>query len=160
MKKTSQKSDRARHSKKVCGVCKTLYNPTSQTQKRCSKCAPDFNKKQDAEHKARRQKMRPWCRLVEAAKTAAKVKGLAFNLTSDYVRSIWNDTCPILGVRLVRNGSVRTDRSPSLDRVVPEVGYVVDNVQVISWRANRIKNDATVEELVKIAKYFRKLGLR
>jgi hypothetical protein len=43
--------------------------------------------------------------------------------------------------------------SPSLDRIVPELGYVKGNVRVISDRANRIKRDATLEELRAIVKY-------
>lgn len=37
--------------------------------------------------------------------------------------------------------------SPSIDKVIPELGYVRGNVWVISNKANRIKNNATLEEL-------------
>lgn len=57
--------------------------------------------------------------------------------------------CPVLGVKLdysekIVNG--RSEFSPSLDRIDPMKGYTKDNVAVISWRANRIKNDGTTEE--------------
>jgi len=70
--------------------------------------------------------------------------------------------CPILGLELNYDGKgvqsfVRGEDSPSLDQIIPSKGYTVDNVQVISWRANRIKNDATPEELMKIAQYMFKL---
>jgi hypothetical protein len=38
-----------------------------------------------------------------------------------------------------------------LDRIIPEEGYVAGNVNVVSYRANRIKNDGTAEEHLKIA---------
>ena len=49
------------------------------------------------------------------------------------------------------------DNSPTLDRIVPELGYVPGNVAVISWKANRLKGNNTDPELFeKVAKYIRK----
>ena len=44
------------------------------------------------------------------------------------------------------------DNSPSLDRIDSSKGYTPDNVWVISRRANIIKHDATLEELLLISK--------
>lgn len=71
------------------------------------------------------------------------------------------DKCPILGLELKyvsgrtkeHGDPRRTDDSPSLDKIVPSLGYVLGNIHVISWRANRIKNDSTPEELRKISDY-------
>jgi hypothetical protein len=69
--------------------------------------------------------------------------------------------CPILGIKLNYDGSGeechRGDDSPSIDRIDSSVGYLSSNVQVISWRANRIKNDSTPEELRLLADYMEKL---
>lgn len=43
--------------------------------------------------------------------------------------------------------------SPSLDRIKPELGYVKGNIRVISFKANSIKNDASIEELRQILQY-------
>lgn len=69
------------------------------------------------------------------------------------------DTCPILGVPLNYAGGSPRDRdySPSIDRIDSSRGYNSGNVHVISWRANRIKNDSTPDELLKIAIYMQKL---
>ena len=73
------------------------------------------------------------------------------------------DNCPMLGVPLNYEGGNgegwhgRTDNSPSIDQIRPSKGYTKDNIQIISWRANRIKNDATPEELVKISQFMQKL---
>lgn len=71
--------------------------------------------------------------------------------------------CPMLGIELnylggnsVGDGFGRTDFSPSLDQIKPSKGYTEDNIQIISWRANRIKNDASPDELIKIAEYMKK----
>lgn len=61
--------------------------------------------------------------------------------------------CPILGIPLVCHKGARNIQydSPSLDRIVPECGYVPSNIWVISFRANRIKGNASLAELILIA---------
>jgi hypothetical protein len=46
-----------------------------------------------------------------------------------------------------------TEGSPSIDRIDNNGGYTVDNIAVISWRANRLKNNATSDELRQIAEW-------
>lgn len=76
------------------------------------------------------------------------------------------DTCPILGIKLNYDGTgiegnwSRNDNSPSLDKIIPSLGYTKGNIQIISWRANRIKNDSTPEELMRIALYMQKLTIK
>ena len=72
------------------------------------------------------------------------------------------DVCPVLGLVLNysgtgREGFSREENSPSIDQIVPSKGYTLDNVCIISWRANRIKNDGTPEEHFKIYDYFSNL---
>src|SRR5882724_29742 len=58
--------------------------------------------------------------------------------------------CPVLGVKLVGGSLKNKDASPSVDRKNPNLPYLKqykDNLVFISHRANRIKSDATVEEL-------------
>jgi len=60
------------------------------------------------------------------------------------------DFCPVLGIRMVMGNGKKggpTPNSPTLDRINPDVGYVPENIWVISWRANLLKGDATIEEL-------------
>lgn len=63
--------------------------------------------------------------------------------------------CPILGIAMVPGVGRQHDGSPTLDRRRPELGYVPGNVLVISLRANRIKNDATADELALVLRYAR-----
>lgn len=67
----------------------------------------------------------------------------------------WNLTCPILGMALDYFTEQRAENSPSFDRIDCTKGYVKGNVQIISWRANRLKNDGTAEEHEKIAAHMR-----
>ena len=64
--------------------------------------------------------------------------------------------CPLLGIDLVYGGTKRSAGSPTIDRLDSRFGYTPENVWVISERANRIKNNATVEELEKIAEGIRR----
>lgn len=65
----------------------------------------------------------------------------------------WPTHCPILGLELDYFAECRMENSPSFDRIDNTKGYVQGNVQVISWRANRIKNDGTAAEHRRIAEY-------
>lgn len=64
--------------------------------------------------------------------------------------------CPILGIPLfqVKGKKGGGDNSPSLDRIEPNRGYVPGNIIVISNRANRLKSDASIEELRSIASFY------
>ena len=65
--------------------------------------------------------------------------------------------CPVLGIELdyLTEEGVRNEHSVSFDRVDPTKGYVKGNVIVMSWRANRIKNDGTSQEHQLIANFMR-----
>lgn len=91
--------------------------------------------------------------LLTAARARAKRDGLPFNLTDKDI-SI-PDRCPILGITIaVKTGSRgASHNSPSLDKIVPLLGYVRGNGQVISNRANVLKSDATMQELILLGQW-------
>lgn len=83
--------------------------------------------------------------LLKRAQERARKHDLPFTITkADVVVPV---ACPILGLVLQRGDGLVQDCSPTLDRILPELGYVPGNVVVISYRANRIKNDASLDEL-------------
>ena len=69
------------------------------------------------------------------------------------------EKCPVFGTTLnyLGTGNYRTDDSPSIDQIDAGKGYTRDNVQILSWRANRIKNDSTPAELRLLADYMEQL---
>jgi hypothetical protein len=102
------------------------------------------------------------------AKNRATKKGVPFTITLEYLREIATDECPVFlhkfewGASGLGKGKT-TGLSPSLDRVIPELGYVEGNVLFISHDANRIKNNATERELYAVADwlhYARKVVLK
>ena len=57
----------------------------------------------------------------------------------------------MLGIPLI-HGNKCTDNSPTLDKIIPSLGYVSGNIWIISHRANTIKSDASIDELLILAK--------
>jgi hypothetical protein len=91
------------------------------------------------------------CRLLRLALRRVASKGVPFDLTWKDVESIWNDYCPYLGIP-IKNGTSKLLRtSPTLDRIIPALGYVPGNVEVISHQANSMKGEATPGQLVIFA---------
>lgn len=87
--------------------------------------------------------------------TTSKVKGEEFDLTLDYlVENFTNVThCSFFGSLLDwKSRGSSNDNSPSLDAILPELGHMRGNVQVISHLANRMKSDANLEELLNFSK--------
>ena len=80
--------------------------------------------------------------LWSSARARAKNSGLNFNIEPGDITI--PDTCPVLGIPM---------ESPSLDRVDSTQGYVRGNIRVISWRANKLKSDATLDELRRLVAY-------
>ena len=88
-------------------------------------------------------------------KGRARNKGIPFNLTLEDFENI-PDVCPILGIPLERNfgKGFSSHNSPSMDKIIPERGYVKGNVIIISTLANRIKQDATPEQILKVGNFY------
>lgn len=98
-------------------------------------------------------------KLLAGAKERAALKGLQFDLTLEDI--VIPDRCPVLGIPLSTSPGSHRDReaSPSLDRLVPSKGYVRGNVAVISFRANRIKSNASGAEVQAVATWMASMGL-
>ena len=94
--------------------------------------------------------------VIRRLKLKAAKLGIPFNITIEDVKT--PSYCPILGIPLIYANICSTDNSPSIDRIIPKLGYIKGNVVVISRRANRIKNDATISELQKISDFYNKLA--
>lgn len=111
-------------------VCKECRKPLSQAQ---------YNKS-SVEY-----------RLWYAARGRSLKKGLEFNIeVSDIVIPA---QCPVFGTPFSRN----TEFAASVDRIDPDKGYIKGNIQVMSRRANMLKNDATAEELRLVADFISKI---
>ena len=112
---------------------------------KCKTC----EKEREQEYK----KEKPFSRRCVDVKRQATKKKVPFNLTAEYLESIWTKKCPVLGLELDINSGKTQDNSAQIDRLVPAKGYVKGNVSWLSFRANRLKSNATAKEHMQIAQW-------
>ena len=90
------------------------------------------------------------------ARGRAKRDNLPFDITYEYLESIATDECPVYGIMFewgtsnLGRGKTK-ENCPTLDRIVPDKGYVKGNVAFISYKANRIKDNGTMQDHYAIA---------
>ena len=89
---------------------------------------------------------------LAVAANKCRDQGIPFNITADDLMPA-PLKCPVFGFKLdwYKDGRGGADDSPSIDRLIPEEGYVPGNVKLISLKANRIKNDSDLSELRMVA---------
>jgi hypothetical protein len=90
--------------------------------------------------------------MLARAKLRARDGKYPFSISIDDIRI--PEYCPVLGIPLVTKTGKLEPGSPTLDKIVPDLGYVPGNVMVISWRANKIKSDASIGELTRLGRFY------
>ena len=165
----------------ICKVCEKEFSPNKSWQKWCSKICKKvstrkylyeyYRKNNKAEKRGRNtgrmkdkehiskmnskfKKRCPEKLLLSYAKSRAKKSGIDFNIEESDI--IINEYCPVLGIKMVIGEEGGRSCSPSLDRVDNSKGYVKGNVQVISLKANTIKNSASIEDIKAVLRYMEK----
>ena len=98
-----------------------------------------------------RKKLTPEKELLKAARRRARQRNRPFGISLTDIKI--TKRCPILGTPLVVAVGHATEQSPSLDEITVGKGYVPDNIQVISRKANTMKSNATPEELRCFARW-------
>ena len=84
--------------------------------------------------------------LFHGTRARARKNNIIFTITQEDI--VIPDFCPLLDIPLSLTNSKLEDDSPSIDRLIPKLGYVAGNIQVISMRANMIKSNASIDELM------------
>jgi hypothetical protein len=152
-----------------CGHPRTAENSYSWKTKAghpCSRCAichkgivkADYSPRIAAVKKEQAQKRReenPARHMLSRTRISAKRKGMIFSITEADILPL-PKTCPVLGIVLeYLVGRRNQANNASLDRKDNSKGYVPGNVFVISYRANILKRDATVEEIQGVLEYMK-----
>lgn len=144
---------------KHCSVCKKLklkieFNARKSSkdglQYHCSECTKTRLK---SFHNKKMESLTGHIKtILTRIKSRAKQTKIDFDLSVEYLESIVVTNCPILDVDLTwcKKSGKPTNNSPSLDRLNPKLGYIKGNVAWVSYRANRIKQDANLVELKKL----------
>lgn len=124
-----------------------------EQQKRYRKDNPEAVKEQQKQYRLNN----PEKQMLKHARERSKQKNLPFNI--EEIDIIIPTICPVLGIPL-KSGSGKgrmQPNSPSLDRIIPEKGYVRGNIVVMSNKANTMKSNATLEEIIKLGEFAKKL---
>jgi hypothetical protein len=164
---------------KICNSCKEekpFSNFTKNKaapdglQYKCSSCDVAYQKKRRAENPQQqldyqrsyqKNKRKDYNyrlqMLINASKQRAKNKNREHNITVEDIKTIYplDGCCPIFGMKLEFNSAGFRENSPSIDRIDSTKGYTPDNIQIISWKANRIKGYASTQELEMLLAYLK-----
>ena len=127
----------------TCTLC------SKEAAERYRRRNPDIVKKARREWAANNQAKT----LLQAARKRARDRGEQVEITEEDIPI--PSHCPVLGIPLERGAGGVSDGSPTIDRIRNDLGYVKGNVRVISWRANKIKGDATIVELQRVVDYMK-----
>lgn len=117
---------------------------------------------QAAYNKRRRSDPLTWAKYsVGAIRARSSKKGIPFSLTAaDILAVIPSDMrCPALGIEMTLGGKGFNRNTASVDRVIPELGYVKGNIAVISLWANLIKQDVSSPDMLRsVADYMERFA--
>ena len=121
----------------------------------CPKCSYEQNKPMQDRYKYTEAY---WAlNLRNKALQRAKDKNLEFTLTKDFILDkVMNGVCEVTGVPLDFSGGERKPYTPSLDRIIPELGYTSENVRLVCWMYNSAKGTFTDQDVLNFVKLFSK----
>lgn len=114
-----------------------------------------------AEYRHRARVKDPCGPLAVAIRARCKERGIVCTITAAHLRPLFASAthCPVLGVPLNQrvNGVYvgHPAYHPTVDRLRPREGYVPGNIAILSARANRLKDDATLEEMERMVAWLK-----
>ena len=94
--------------------------------------------------------------IIRDIRRRARKASIPIDLDKDFVfKKLQNGRCEITGIPFeIVKGGRPSPRSPSLDRIIPNLGYVKSNVRMILYAINTFKNEWSDEDIYPIAKEF------
>ncbi len=93
-------------------------------------------------------------RILANSRARAKKKNMEHNIQLKDLYDLYDGICPVLGIPYEDGG----DYVVSIDRIYSDQGYVKGNIILMSWRANRIKFNATKQELTQLLNFLDKIN--
>lgn len=145
---------------KVCKHCKKTFIGVSKAMFCSQSCShKDEYKVKSLEYKWRLGK------LLAAAKNRARTKGLPFDLDLHHLITLWEENdgcCEVTGqpfdLGSWGNKGQVSPQAPSVDRIIPKLGYVKGNVRIITYHLNVALSDFGIEEFDKLIASYRSVS--
>lgn len=142
---------KARHTNRQKYFCNNCIKSLSNWERKVIKMKVFPNERDKYLHQKRGEFLRNYIKqILYRTKIRAEEKNLDFNIDESDI--IIPDKCPILEVPLIIGVKDNYEYSPSIDRIDNNKGYIKGNIQIISKKANSMKNSASKEELIKFCK--------
>lgn len=151
---------------KICVACKHTFLSAAPAQVRCTDC----RKVQLVESKRKEfndNMERPDWRLrklLSMAKNRARNANLLFDIDLEHLVSLWNSNegrCVLTKreFELGRSSKGKVNpNAPSIDRIVPALGYTKGNVRLVTYHVNVALSEFGFEELKRLATDVLSLG--
>lgn len=89
-------------------------------------------------------------KMYQRVKHRAKKNGIPFDLELEDIKI--PEVCPVFGTPFEYG---HNDLTASIDRIDPAKGYIKGNISIMSNKANRMKSDATLEEVGALYEYMK-----
>lgn len=88
--------------------------------------------------------------LCSKARSARKGTKVPFEIDSEYLIQLWEEQhgrCKLSGIYMTHHsdGKGRKDFNASVDRIIPELGYVHGNLQLVCDRVNTMRHTLTMD---------------
>jgi len=100
----------------------------------------------------------PIPQMLSNSKIRALKKDIPHAINGAYLEKIWpkDNICPVLGNKFEMGFKYVKSKNlaPSLDRIIPKKGYIQGNLVIVSDIVNRVKSDATLEDMKKILTFY------
>jgi len=158
----------------TCKVCRNDYgrawkehSPTYKIKrKECQERYKKIAREKALINKKKMRKEQPFlvrCRVMRSGMVSrSKKQNLPFDneiLTVEYLqtRITNNPKCECCGKsfnHLIKDGKPNDD-SPTIDKIIPSLGYVESNIAILCWRCNNLKRDANSSELSQVANWLK-----
>lgn len=91
--------------------------------------------------------------MVKGAEARAKKAGIAFDLTPEWAEKKWTGRCELTDIPFVvgLRGCGGKLFSPSIDRIIPALGYTQGNCRFVLFCVNIFKFDGSDDDIYRVA---------
>lgn len=151
--RAQQRARRASDPEKMRSKARQYYAENREHMAGRQKAYYHANRERCKEINKRSRSKSPFQGLLALAKTRAKEKSIAFDLSREWARETWTGKCAVTGIDFViGDGSGPAPYSPTIDRIDRSKGYTKDNSRFVLMAVNAFKGRGTDADMLFIAK--------